>query len=108
MRALLGISGFGVNGYVARQAGDLLIEDHSEANSGFEELYVVLSGQITFTVERDDGVDESVPMRAGQCICVPPDRGRTAVAATDDASVLVVGAVPGKAFTVSRWERERL
>jgi hypothetical protein len=108
VRAILGISAFGVNGYVAHQRGELLIEDHSEANTGFEELYVVMSGEVTFSVEREDGIDESFEMRAGQFIYVQPDRGRTAVAATDDASVLVVGAVAGKPFTVSHWERDRL
>src|SRR4051794_35912276 len=92
----MGISGFGVNGYVAHQVGDRLIEDHSEANSGFEELYIVMSGEVTFTHERDDAVDESFPTRAGQFIYVRPDRGRTAVAATHDASMLVVGAIPGE------------
>ena len=108
VRALLGISAFGANGYVAHQCGDILIEDHSEANTGFEELYLVMSGQVTFSVEREDGVDESFAMRAGQFIYVQPDRGRTATAATHDASVLVVGGVAGQAFTVSRWERDRL
>ena len=36
VRELLGISAFGVNGYVARAAGDRLIEDHSEEGSGFD------------------------------------------------------------------------
>lgn len=108
VRALLGISGFGVNGFVARKTGDILIEDHSEGNSGFEELYIVLSGSVIFTREGDSGDDDSFPMRAGQFIYVRPDRGRTAVAVTEDASVLVVGAIPGRPFSVSKWERDRL
>ena len=67
-----------------------------------------MSGEISFTLERPAGVDASLAMHAGQLIYVPPDRGRKAVAATDDASVLVVDAVPGKPFSVSAWERERL
>jgi hypothetical protein len=88
VRALLGISAFGAIGYVARQAGDLLIENHSEARSGFEELYVVLSGEVAFTVERDDGVNESVPMSSGQFTYVPPDRGRTAVSVFSDGPAM--------------------
>jgi hypothetical protein len=108
VRALLGIWGFGVNGYAARRAGDVVIEDHSEADSGFEELYIVLSGEITFTIEGDDGVDESFPMRTGQFIYAAPDRGRTAVAVSDDASILVVGGIPRKPFAISDWEQKRL
>src|SRR3954470_9188036 len=88
VRELLGISAFGVNGYVARAAGDRLIEDHSEEGSGFEELYTLMSGEVTFTLEDENGLDRSFRMRAGQFIYVRPDRGRTAVAATDDAAIL--------------------
>jgi quercetin dioxygenase-like cupin family protein len=108
VRAQLGITAFGANGYVAGSVGELVIEDHSEAESGFEELYIVLSGEVTFTLEGSDGVDESFPMTAGEFIYVPPERGRAATSASDDASVLVVGAITGRPFTVSDWERTRL
>lgn len=108
VRALLGISGFGANGYVARQPGEIVIEDHSEAESGYEELYVVTAGEVTFTAEPNNGSEKSFPMRAGQFIFVPPDHRRFAVAQTAGASVLVLGGVPGRPFTVSAWEHKRL
>ena len=49
MRHHLGITAFGTNAYVGRSAGDLVIEDHDEDEH--EELYVVLSGAATFTVD---------------------------------------------------------
>jgi hypothetical protein len=100
--------GFGVNAYVATAAGQLLIEDHSEDGTGYEELYIVLSGSVDFVLERDDGEDDTFIVPAGNLVFVPPDRGRVARAHTADAAVLVVGGVPGKAFTVSEWEQQRL
>ena len=108
VRHLLGITAFGTNGYVARKPGDVLIEDHSEATSGYEELYVVVNGEVDFTVENEAGVDETFVAGPGTLVFVPPERGRTASARTEDAAVLAVGAVPGQAFSVSDWEAKRI
>jgi quercetin dioxygenase-like cupin family protein len=108
VREALGIMGFGVNAYVATAADELLIEDHSEKDTGYEELYIVISGSVDFTLERDAGEDHTFIIPAGNLIFVPPHRGRAARAHTADAAVLVVGGVPGKAFTVSDWEQRRL
>jgi hypothetical protein len=109
IREALGIMGFGVNAYVATAAGQLLIEDHSEKDTGYEELYIVMSGSVDFVLERDDGSgDDTFTVPAGNLVFVPPDRGRAARAHTADAVVLVVGGVPGKAFAVSDWEERRL
>jgi hypothetical protein len=108
VRDALGIMGFGVNAYVATAAGQVLIEDHSERDSGYEELYIAMAGSVDFTLERDDGTDDSFIIPAGNLVFVPPDRGRAARVHTRDAVVLVVGGVPGKAFTVSAWEQRRL
>jgi hypothetical protein len=108
VRAELGITAFGVNGYVARAAGDVVIEDHSEGGSGYQELYVVTAGSVDFTVEDAHGRDQTFVMEAGTMIYVPADRGRTARARAAGAAVLVVGGVPGEAFAVSDWERRRL
>ena len=105
---MFGITAFGTNGYVARKAGDVLIEDHSEASSGYEELYVVLSGEVDFTVENEAALDETFRVAAGTLVFVPPERGRTARARTGDAAVLAVGAVPGQPFSVSEWEAKRV
>ncbi len=102
VRHHFGISAFGTNAYVARRKGELLIEEHAEGEGGHEELYVVLEGDVRFTVE-----GESFDASAGALVFVPPEVVRTAIAGNAGAAVLAVGAIPGSAFEVSRWEASR-
>src|SRR5204863_3226978 len=103
VRHHFGITAFGVNGYVAGEAGELLIEEHSEGESGFQELYVVVGGTARFTV---DGETFDAP--AGTLVYVEPETERAAWAGESGTAVLAVGAVEGHAFTVSEWESGRL
>jgi hypothetical protein len=96
VRDHLGLTAFGANAYVGRAPGDLVIEDHDEDEH--EELYVVLNGTATFTV---DGETFDAP--AGTLVLVTPPSQRTARAAAPDTTVLAVGA-PGESFRVSEWE----
>jgi tetratricopeptide (TPR) repeat protein len=94
LRKVLGTTAFGVNGYTAR-AGDEVIETHDEVGGGsaeHEELYVVIQGAATFTV---DG--ETVPAPTGTLLVVPPATKRGAVADEDGTTVLVIGGKPGAA-----------
>ena len=101
VRRHLDISAFGANAYTAQAAGDLVVEDHDEDE--FEELYVVLSGTARFTV---DG--ETFDAAAGALVFVTPPSQRVAHAIEPDTVILAVGAVPGRAFTVSDWEQRWL
>ncbi len=104
IRTELGITAFGINAWRASGAGQELIEEHDEVGGGaggHEELYVVLSGRATFTV---DG--ETVDAPAGQLVFVSdPAVKRSAVAAEAGTTVLVAGGKRGEAFSVSPWER---
>ena len=94
LRKTLGTTGFGVNGYTA-DAGGEVIETHDETSAGaagHEELYVVLTGAATFTVDGDE-----VPAPAGTMLVVPPGTRRGATATEDGSTVLVVGGLPGAA-----------
>ena len=65
-----------------------------------EELYVVVQGHATFTV---DGEEVDAP--AGTLVFVAdPETRRGAVAKEAGTTVLVVGAKPGEAFTIAPWE----
>ena len=100
VRYHFGITAFGCNAYVARDAGELIVEEHSETNH--EELYVVLAGEARFTLDGDD-----VTAPAGTLVHCPPSVVRKAVAEEAGTTVLAVGAIPGQAFAVSRWESSR-
>ncbi len=106
VRHTLGIGAFGVNAWVARDAGDELIEEHDELgeDGGQEELYFVSAGHAAFTVG-----GERVDAPAGTLVAVrDPAIVRAAVAAEPGTVVLVVGGVRGTAFTPSAWERREL
>ena len=103
VRHHFGIEAFGVNGYVANAAGQLVIEEHAEGEGGFQELYVVLAGVARFTVDGD-----SFDAPAGTLVYVDPETERVAWANEPDTAVLAVGAVEGQAFAVSDWESGRL
>jgi tetratricopeptide (TPR) repeat protein len=103
LRRPLGITAFGANAFSAG-AGERLIEEHTEAGSGgsghHEELYVVLTGHATFTL---DGEDVDAP--AGTIVfCGDPETHRGAVAIADGTTALVIGGPPGAAGPISPWE----
>jgi len=93
------IRAFGVNAYTAEQAGDRVVEEHRE-QGGHEELYVVLSGRSTFTLE---GEEHDAP--AGTLVHCRPGTLRTAVAAEPGTTVVGIGAKPGEVFEPSAWEQ---
>jgi tetratricopeptide (TPR) repeat protein len=100
LRYTLGIRAFGMNAYTAAKAGDLVVEEHTEESLGHEEVYVVLAGRATFTL---DGEDFDAP--AGTVVHLSdPNVRRVARAAEDGTRVLAVGAPPGKAYEPSPWE----
>jgi hypothetical protein len=99
VRHHLGIRAFGVNVWQGREAGDLVIEDHTEQNYRHEELYGVVAGRARFTL---DGEDVDAP--AGTLVYARPEVRRTAVAEEPGTTVLAVGARPGQAFEPSAWE----
>ena len=92
------IQAFGVNAYTAEQAGQRVVEEHRETN-GHEELYVVIRGRATFTL---DGDEHDAP--AGTLVYCTPDTLRSAFAAEPGTTVLGVGAKPGEVFQPSGWE----
>lgn len=100
VRRRFGIRAFGVNAYTPHETGSQIVEDHTEAQLEHEEIYLVLRGRVRFTV---DGNDHE--LGAGQLVYVrDPQLRRGAVALTEDAAVLAVGAKPGEPYHVSAWE----
>ena len=49
-----GVRALGIDAFVGAEVGDEIIHSHAEDWRGHEELYVVLEGHATFTVEGDE------------------------------------------------------
>jgi quercetin dioxygenase-like cupin family protein len=103
VRRRLGVRAFGVNAYASEAAGGQVVEEHDETGAGaggHEELYVVLRGRATFTV---DGQPLDAP--AGTLVFVrDPTLRRVAIAESEDTLVLAIGGERGRAYEVSPWE----
>jgi quercetin dioxygenase-like cupin family protein len=101
IRSTLDVGAFGINAWTATEDGQQIIGEHDESSGeGHEELYVVLSGQATFTL---DG--ESVEAAAGTVVHVADPTVKRAAVGASGTTILVVGAKRGEAFTPSTWER---
>jgi len=99
VRKALGVSAFGINAYTAANAGDEVVEDHTEESLGHEEIYAVVAGHATFTV---DGEDVDAP--AGTLVFLDdPKQRRHAVAKKAGTTVLAIGGTPG-VHEISAWE----
>ena len=104
IRLFFDVRGFGVNANVAVEPG-VIVEEHDElhGDGGQEELYVVVAGRATFTL---DGEEHDAP--TGTLVFVrDPAVKRAAVAHEAGTTLLCVGGRPGQPFRVSTWESSR-
>jgi hypothetical protein len=99
VRKTLGVTAFGINAYTAANAGDEVVEDHDETPLGHEEIYAVVRGHATFTV---DGEEVDAP--AGTLVFLDdPKQQRAARAVEAGTTVLAIGGMPG-VHEISAWE----
>ncbi|MBM3677740.1 MAG: hypothetical protein FJW96_07635 [Actinobacteria bacterium] len=95
----LGVRAFGVNAYTA-DAGEHVVEPHTEQSLQHEEIYVVLAGSARFTLE-----GETLDAAAGTVVFVSdPSVRREARALENGTTVLAVGGKAGEAYSPSAWE----
>lgn len=100
VRRTLDIGAFGINAYVAPNAGDDVVEEHSERTLGHEEVYVVLAGRATFTLD-----DRPLDAPAGTVVFIrDPEVKRYARAEQPGTAVLAIGGPRGGAYEPSPWE----
>ena len=100
VRRTLDVGAFGINAYVAPNAGDDVVEEHTEQSLGHEEVYVVLAGRATFTLE-----DDTLDAPAGTVVFVhDPSVRRHARAEEPGTAVLAVGGPREGAYEPSAWE----
>jgi tetratricopeptide (TPR) repeat protein len=103
VRRTLGVEAFGVNAYTSANAGDEIVEEHDETGDGagkHEELYVVLTGRVTFSLDGDE-----VDAPAGTFVFIgDPTVRRSGHAAEPGSTVLAIGGRAGEPYEVSPWE----
>jgi tetratricopeptide (TPR) repeat protein len=100
VRHHFGITGFGVNAWTAKDAGDRIINEHREDGPGEqEELYVVIRGRAVFELE---GERRDAP--EGTFVFVPPDVMRTAFAEEAGTTVVSVGGFADRPYDPVGWE----
>jgi hypothetical protein len=99
VRLTLGVRAFGTNAYTAAEAGQDVVEPHTEdPDLAHEELYFVAAGRATFTI---DGESHDAP--AGTYVFIPdPASRRHAVAVEPGTTVLSFGGPA--TFEPSPWE----
>ncbi|HXF30426.1 MAG TPA: cupin domain-containing protein [Solirubrobacterales bacterium] len=96
-RKALGTSAFGFN-LVEIEPGGALPE-HDEAGSGQVELYIVLEGEATISV---DGEQTAAP--AGTFASLDPESTRTLMNRSEEPVVaLLVGVLPGEGYQPPGW-----
>jgi len=96
LRRTLDIGAFGASAVYQAKAGEDVIGEHDELGpgaDGHEELYVVVQGDATFTLDGDE-----VDAPHGTVVFVPPGTTRKAVAKSDETIVLAVGGRRGEAY----------
>jgi quercetin dioxygenase-like cupin family protein len=99
VRRELGVEAFGINAYVAN-TGELVVEEHTEQGLRHEEIYVVLAGAATFTL---DGEEREAP--AGTIVHLAnPHVHRGARATLDGTIVIAIGAPIEGVYRPSPWE----
>jgi quercetin dioxygenase-like cupin family protein len=98
VRHALGVRAFGVNAY-SGDAGDDVIEPHTEDGSDHEEMYVVLSGRARFELDQ-----EPLDAPAGTVVFLPdPLTHRYALAEEDGTLVLALGGKPDHELSAWEW-----
>ena len=98
VRHQFGITGFGVNA-VTKDAGNVLIPEHDETESGQQELYFVHAGEVKATL---DGEEVTVP--AGSFVHCEPGALRKFESAASPTTLIVIGGTPGRPYEVGPWE----
>jgi mannose-6-phosphate isomerase-like protein (cupin superfamily) len=97
LRYLLDLRAFGANAWTG-PVGKQAVPRHQE-DSGDDELYVVVKGRATFTVD-----DETLDAGEGTLVYVPNGVVREAVAEEPETIVLAVGATRGQAYAARGWD----
>jgi quercetin dioxygenase-like cupin family protein len=96
IQRLTGFRAAGINGWIG-EPGEKLVPEHEE-DSGNEELYAVVRGRATFTVD-----EKTFDAPAGTLLHVMAGEKRTADAEEPGTIIVAVGGSIGEAFKSGGW-----
>ena len=99
IRHHFGITAFGINA-VSKDAGNVLIPEHDETESGQQEVFFIHEGEALATLG-----GEHVHIPAGSIVAVEPGTTRKFEAAASPTTLIVVGSPVGRAYEVPGWEQ---
>jgi quercetin dioxygenase-like cupin family protein len=98
LNAALGLTGAGVSAIVCDPGEDFDIE-HDEAETGQQEVYVVVAGRAEFTVG-----DEVVEAAPGEVVSAPePDAVRSYRALEPGTRIVCIGGTPVEGAAFGSW-----
>ena len=97
VRASLGVTSFGMQVLQMPPDADFY-PNHDHAESGQEEVYVVLDGSADFDIEGDH-----VSAKRDTVVRVGPQTKRTIKPGPDGVRLLCLGATPGEAYSPPEW-----
>jgi hypothetical protein len=100
VRPGLGLTAFGVN--VLDIGPDYTTTDHTESETGQEELYLVLRGSATLLIGAS-GEEASVELVPEVVARVAPEARRLFRSGPEGARLLIVGGAPGQAYEPQSW-----
>jgi len=95
-RGALGASSFGMQVLQMPPNGGDFYPNHDHADTGMEEVYVVLSGEADFEIE---GESERVHAGPETAVRVGPATHRKIHPGPEGVKILALGAVPGEAYS---------
>jgi tetratricopeptide (TPR) repeat protein len=100
VRLHFGITSFGATTWTARDAGDLIIDEHDEGDpTADQELFLVLRGHAVFELAGD-----RVDAPAGTLVFAPPRVKRRAFADEAGTTIMLIEGTPGEAYEPRGWE----
>jgi hypothetical protein len=93
-----GLTAFGLNAFIAREAGQVLVGEHDETASGQEEVYVLMAGRARVTLDGDDSDVDAVTI-----VALPSAPTRRAVVALEPGTTLLAIGAPARERFESTW-----
>ncbi len=92
IRQALGVTAWGMN-VLELDPGCEGYPQHDHAHDGQEEVYLVLEGSVVLVAEETERT-----LRRGDMVRVGPETSRKLVTRGEGATLLALGATPGKAY----------